>query len=328
MFSFFKKKDTKPSIPKSPYTVPEGSRNKSLEEIDTSYWLTKDQGWMAKRKAQWETIAPMLKIWKPSKGITIIKAYYLGGKMPNWQALETWQDQGEHLDLLMFLWLHPSWDEVLLRELHEVYVHSELIRKGDISVGINALLIITPHFQSSYEIGKEIRAPLLEGHSEMMFRVMLGNPVQEVFQLYNPLEHRGPISERQLQISTPTMSELGTMWEWLICKELNPINRDYLYQYDQPLEWWYECATRGKNYFDVSNNRDSLPSYRKYLYVIHHFDTEKEGDTCRSRFVFKLRQLFDERSFGEELDQIWQDVKAGKIDVENPWVRYSSRSDR
>ena len=113
------------------------------------------------------------------------------------------------------------------------------------------------------------------------------------------------------------------MTKWLCNKTLNYINEDCLYQYDNYLEYWYlSCAqVKETDEFQISEIFRDVDLLKKGLYRIHHFDTEKEGDTCRSRFVNKMRKILDERAFLGDFKQLWEDVKANKITIENPWKR-------
>jgi hypothetical protein len=116
-----------------------------------------------------------------------------------------------------------------------------------------------------------------------------------------------------------SLIDIASMSEWLILKKLLPINEDFLLQYDEPLEWWYE-SVKDVDYFNLNDlNRKQKPHFPKLLYRIYHFDIEKEGDTCRTRFVKKIRNMLDDREFFPEFKQMWLDVKAGKIEVQDPW---------
>ena len=108
------------------------------------------------------------------------------------------------------------------------------------------------------------------------------------------------------------------MYQWLRLDELVPINEEFLYQYDDVLNYWYKNV-KDTNYFDLKSNRKMKPSWYKILYTFLHFDTEREGDTCRTRFVTKLRNLFDEEKFFDEFNQMWSDIKNDRVKVEDPW---------
>ena len=287
---------------------------KILTEIDTSYWNTKDKAWKAERNAMWPKIDLMLSIHKPRKAINIIKAYYLRGKMPNWKALEEWIDERRHVDLFIFLWLHPSWDEAVLKELRDAYINSKLIIRNDIASGFSLFLasqsILLAQEREAIE---QFECPYIEGHGELMFRIMFGDPIETLYEIKDT--RKAKLYGRVFKLHEPELTFISTMTRWLIIKKMLPINYDYLYQYDQPLEWWYQCCALREDQFDKAEKS----SFRRALYRIHHFDIEKEGDTNRSRFVHKLRQMLDEREFVAEFKRTWELVKADKIVVDDPW---------
>jgi hypothetical protein len=64
-------------------------------------------------------------------------------------------------------------------------------------------------------------------------------------------------------------------------------------------------------------NRGSQKYFEKALYRIYHFDTAKEGNSCRTHFVQKLRKILDERQFIREFEMIWARVKSGEVQIEN-----------
>ena len=105
---------------------------------------------------------------------------------------------------------------------------------------------------------------------------------------------------------------------WLCIKKMRPINEDMLYQYDRPLEWWYECRARNEDYFSGDLRAEALRnSFGKALYRICHFDTNLEGDTCRTRFVHRMRKILDERPFIKEFKDMWGKVKSGDVRFDN-----------
>ena len=75
----------------------------SLEKIDTSYWKTKDQEWVAQRQAQWPAIERVVSSGRRKAEVNVIKDYFLRGKMPNWKKYKEWNGDCRHVDLKMFL---------------------------------------------------------------------------------------------------------------------------------------------------------------------------------------------------------------------------------
>src|SRR5688572_11362615 len=99
----------------------------SLEKIDTSYWKTKDAEWVAQREAQWPAIERMVGAERRKSEINVIKDYFMRGKMPNWKKYKEWNGDCRHVDLKVFLWLHPSDDHEVLKSLYKTYMESALI---------------------------------------------------------------------------------------------------------------------------------------------------------------------------------------------------------
>ena len=286
-----------------------------LKKIDTSYWKTGDSCWVAEREANWLHVEAMLRDCKTRRGINIIKAYFLKGKMPNWDALREWDDDLRHVDLFIFLWLHPSWDKSLLQNLRDSYISSRLILPIDLQTGFDGFLdsqIVVA--ASPYRSMEQIGYPYIEGRGETLFDVMFGRPIQTVYDLNTPT-----VSRTKLCYSPqlPSFGHLATMGTWLCLNDLLPFQQDFLYQYDRPLEWWYE-SVKEVDYFNLNEqNKEQIPYFQKALYRIQHFDCEREGDTCRSRFSLKMREILGKRPFFAELENMWKQVQSGEIRIEN-----------
>jgi len=291
----------------------------SLKKIDTSYWKTDDPEWVAKREAYWPAIEHMLNHYKSKKkkALNPIRDYYLRGKMPNWKGLKDWDDSFRHLDIFCFLWLHPSWDENLLTELRDAYISSDLIIYEDVSHGFGTFLdsqIIGP--TSHVWTMDKLNYPYLEGHGELLFRVLMGDRSITEYEIQGYPTYG---EKKIFKIPQTSLIHIASMGAWLRMERLLPFNNEFLLQYDEPLEWWYE-SVKDVDYFNLNEfNKKQKPHFPRSLYRIHHFDTEKEGDTCRTRFAHKIRKILDERDFTPELKQMWLDVKAGKIEVTDPW---------
>jgi hypothetical protein len=82
-----------------------------LENFDTSHWKTADKSWMKEREKQWPEIEQMLyTLNMTKKGRGIVRRYFLKGSLPHWKKLHDWDRDStvRHLNLLLFLYLHPS----------------------------------------------------------------------------------------------------------------------------------------------------------------------------------------------------------------------------
>ena len=64
----------------------------TLEQLDTSFWLTKDKAWVVERKAKWQDIEPGIALRRNKAETNMAKAYYLRGKQPNWEKLKVHQE--------------------------------------------------------------------------------------------------------------------------------------------------------------------------------------------------------------------------------------------
>lgn len=298
-------------------------------EIDRSYWKTGDKAWMAERKSQWPRIEEMLRSKKSSRAITIIKQYFLQGKLPDWDKLRDWANRSRHLDLLLFLWMHPNQDKAFLKQTRDQYAKSVVVTREDIGVGYGLLFgagIVYACQENLDSEHNELDLPsnvFYSGNNEFYFDVMM----EDVEYLDRELEFiymEGYAPEKSV-VGVPTASfdYISQMSRWLCIKHMRTLNRDMLFQYDRPLEWWYRCRTRDENYFENRAQAETMrQNYRKYLYRIHYFDTDKEGDTCRTRFVQKMSKMLDEREFISEFKQMWEDVKAGNVEVKKPWAMH------
>lgn len=276
---------------------------------------------MTARKADWPRIEAMLKGPKSGKGIQAIKQYFMTGKMPDWDRFRDWNNTERHLDLFMFIWLHPSWDERVLTPLRDAYMASDLIVVDDIKQGIGIFLGWGTVMASQDYSGREDEWPHClhtDGHNELLFNILMGDLSKTRYEL--EFIDRGLGREKVIyELPKSDIGKIGTMASWLCVKTMLPINNDMLFQYDQPLEWWYQSCDRDEKYFYERHRQATKPSIEKALWRIHHFDTEKEGPGPRTTFVTKMRKILDERPFIQDIKNMWQQVKAGEILPENPW---------
>src|SRR5690606_17341560 len=285
--------------------------------VDTTYWKTKDKEWMAGRHEQWAVIenyfvGPATKS-KKAKGI--LKRYFLHGAMPDFKALKSWKSDERNLDLFCFLWLHPSWDPTVLVPLRDAYIHSPLVLGEDVSAGIELLfrygaIIAAQDFSGRGEILDILQT---DGHNRLLFEVMMGDISVETIPEQGGKWHRNKFSYQ--------INDVIAMSKWLCNKKLHVINKDCLYQYDIFLEFWYRFCSVDEDYFNKGANNRYIPYIEKALYRIYYFNAEKEGDTCRTRFVLQIRKILDQREFIQDFKQLWSDVKTGKIQVGDPWKR-------
>lgn len=295
-----------------------------LDKIDTSYWLTKDKDWKEQRNAQWSAIEKAVALDLKKTEVNVVKAYFLRGKMPNWAKYRDWKGLSRHLDLGMFLWLHPSNDPEVLNALYKTYMTSELIHPDDILVGYSFLL---SHELSRAPITKKSIADYpfryMGDKNIIIFRLLFADidyAKDRVRSLLSPKDYERKISK--------TFEYLGynhflKIWAWLMQDAKSPLMLNCLYQYDEVLDWCLTTLTEQNEYKYLSDVAEpvNVQLFQKALYCIYHFDQEKGEVSCRSRALVKVRQLLDDNDFIPEFKQMWEGIKSGEIEVKNPWKR-------
>ncbi|RHW74804.1 hypothetical protein [Colwellia sp. RSH04] len=293
----------------------------NLEKIDTSYWLTKDKTWVEQRKAQWPAIEKVVGLNLNKAEVNVTKAYYLRGKMPNWGKYRDWEDLFRPLDLMLFLWLHPSEDPEVLKPLYNTYMESDLIHPDDVTKGY--VLFIENELRNAITTKKKLKDysfPYMGKKNITLFRILFVDieyAKAKAASLVSPKSHEDKIGYNIGYLN------FTSIWQWLMQDLKLPQAADCLYQYDEVLDW---CLTT----FNEKNEQEFLTSlehkvnqtlYQKALYCIYHFDQEKGEVSCRSRALVKVRQLLDDNDFVPEFKQMWEGIKSGEIEVKNPWKR-------
>lgn len=291
----------------------------AFPEVDTQYWQLSDPVWVKQRQSEWLSIEPMLlgTMNKSKKAITIIKRYFLKGIMPDFEKLKKWDSDYRHLDLFSFLWLHPSWDEQILTELRHAYVHYRLVTQEDVEIGLSEFMSSAQsRAGADYEPNEDVSfIARTDGHNELLFKILMGDlSIPYVPEYREKTRWRWQVARREEGIQ-----DLLFKTKWLCNKHRHELAEDYLFQYDLPMQLWYEGSSKQQDFFTRKKFSKKVPYLDKALYRIHHFDDKKEGGTARSRFVKLARKYLDEGNFVAEFKQRWSDVKAGKIVVEDAW---------
>ena len=323
--------------------------------FDTSHWKTTDKAWMAERKQQWLEIEKLLYVLdKNKKARSIIKQYFLKGQLPDWKKLHDWS-QGSttrHLDLLLFLYLHPSRDDAVLRPLRDQFMDNPHARWDDRLIGFNTLWQIglsepasgslrmfriadlekeLPQVAASLPPAPEPYADCrrievhTDGQNERLFNLMWPDITQQTVRLpvtrdtycYRALRYTLDYEDFPLMEHRFTLETLWIMSQWLVWP--TPLNRgssDMIFQYEQPMNLWYHhCAQE-----DVPEK----PAQREFVmlavYRIFHFDVDQEGpDSPRTRFVRRARALLTERSFSDSFRALIALARSGDVVVSEPW---------
>ncbi|MNZ51512.1 hypothetical protein D3C78_693280 [compost metagenome] len=312
-------------------------RKDIFDDFDTRYWQPKDKAWMAEREQQWREVEKLLYgLNKSKKAVGICKRYFFKGTLPDWYKLRTWEHYARHLDLMLFLYLHPCRDEAVLRPLCEGYQRSRRVLRSDIAQGFVSLWRVgfssnatsggaalcsveeleksIPHLIEELELVRlgaeptcEYRRLLIihtQGNNELLFRLMCPDPAQ------NPATN----------VHRYTLRDMGGWGRWLtLPRPLHAGAEDMLFQYDLPLETWYaQCGKNAASYQDAVSE-----GYEEWLlvglYRIYHFDQSTEGDSRRTRFVRKVIRMLDEREFPAALKALWDEVKRDEVEVGDAW---------
>ncbi len=302
-----------------------------LCNIDTSFWKTDDKIWIKSRKASWPKYEKMLARYKTRKGLSIIKRYYLRGEMPDWLDLKEWEHPERHLDIFCFIWLHPSWDKDILVPLRNAYLASSLTVEDDIRIGLANFLWngIGMACQANDQDPEGPRIIVTDGYNELLFEILMGDLSETRFEIqgYSPLDvviqYGHP--KRFFEMPRSSFDAVCTMRKWLSLEKLEPINQDMLYQYDGPLEWWYQSCETEEGYFDNKMHRDSRKYIERALYELYHFDIDEEGNTGRTDFVIKIRKILDEREFIPEFKEMWLAAKTAKAEEKASFHGYTPR---
>ncbi len=295
----------------------------SLESIDTSYWLTKDKIWMEERIAQWPAIERVVGLNRKRAEVNVIKQYFLRGKMPKWEKYQDWNEIFRHVDLNIFLWLHPSNDPDVLKELYKSYMESDLVHGGDIILGYGSLLSHELlRAASTKKSLDEYPFPFMGPKNIILFRIMFEDLSYAKGRLTKIVGGKENFDKQaNFLFSYQGLAHFLFMRRWLMQDSKSPLSIHSLYQYDEVIEWCISTTQHDTEFLEAIEYPVNVVNYQKALYCIHNFNTQKEGDTCRTRFVHKIRKILDEREFISEFKQMWEDTKAGKIEVKDPWKR-------
>ncbi|MBK8186685.1 MAG: hypothetical protein IPK77_05240 [Cellvibrio sp.] len=225
----------------------------------------------------------------------------------------------------MFLWLHPSDDIEVLKGLYKTYMESDLIHELDVIKGYGSF--VDNEFlraASSKKTIEEYLFPFMGTKNIILFRVMFEDVEYAEGRIRSLVGGQENFDKKAREIfELLGYQNFLRMRLWLLQDIKSPLCLNSLYQYDDVLEWCLTTLTpnKEKEFSEGLHTPEYLKSFQRALYCLHHFDTEKEGDTCRTSAIHKIRKILDERTFVPEFKQMWEDVKAGKIEVKDPWKR-------
>ena len=281
--------------------------------VDQTFWLTKDKEWMGGRKLQWQLISDFLgKYYKSNKALSILRAYFMTGKVPNWSKLQTsWpeKDSYRHLDLLCYLWLHPSADRNVLKEMRDSYIHSRFIVGDDIIAGQLLLTTIQKHTYYVCDDPMQCFYPAdFFNKEELLFDLLYGDLSKMTFEARGGWRLKLKTHQKRYFVGFPS----GTISSWLRqdIERFNYCKKTHILGYDRALDFYFD-------YFRL-NNRNCINDIKRRRSVIkkelteiyHYFDQDKNSP--RAVVVDKLKARLDSEEYPEELKAVWAEVKENK----------------
>lgn len=326
------------------------------QDWNTSYWKTDDKAWMAERKRSWLEVEPLLYVLdKNKKARSIIKQYFLKGQLPDWKKLHDWNQNSttRHLDLMLFLYLHPSRDDAVLRPLRDQFMDNPHAMYSDRLIGFSSLWNVGLNESASggrrmfrlADLEKElpqVAATLpavggpfadcrwievhADGQNERLFNLMWPDLEQNTLRLpvtrdtYRSRAPRYTLDYEDFSLKEQHGFDLQTLWgisRWLTLPQ--PLNRgssDMLFQYERPLELWYAHAVRR----DVPEEAKWRELVAIAVFRIFHFDVAAEGpESPRTRFVMRARAMLEQRAFSDSFQALIAAVRSGEVVVSDPW---------
>ena len=255
----------------------------SLDNIDTSYWLTKDKDWKEQRSAQWPAIEKVVGINRNKAEVNVIKAYFLRGKMPKWEKYKDWEKTFRHLDLRMFLWLHPSDEPEVLIPLYKTYMESDVIHARDVTAGYGSLLdnelLRAP---SPYKSLKDYPFPFMGDKNIIVFRIFFADIAYAKNCMVRLLGGQESFDEKAAHLfEFCGYLHFLYIWQWLMQDIKLPLAESNLYQYDEVLDWCITTLTvqKEQDYLKSIAHKVNEIQYQKALYCIYHFDKEKSEES-------------------------------------------------
>ena len=299
-------------------------------QLDLSFWKPKNKTWLAQRETQWPHMEKLLKLTKKQDGLAHCKAYFLKGKLPNWrEASQMWEGGsrvGGHVDLLSLLLLHPSGDYAVLQPLRDQYLSGRWYgRRGlDLLAGFD--LFKNLGFRCPCENGqkpgtkpKKNGGPYSLGEKTEVLTRLFYDIIDQPFSdddLRAEYRHTTHVDFDFMRRRDYT-EELVRIAEWLRIESLSDAGGRIIYQYEIAASHLIQ-ALRLK-----LTDRDFI-GYRRgwqtILYRLYRFDTHtKAPDVARTTVARRLCEAFDEPGWPKIMGEIRDDIKANKLQVENPW---------
>ena len=293
----------------------------NLEKIDTTFWNLKEPEWVRERNAQWMYLEKKLSSGRRKSELNTIKQYFLKGKMPNWEKYRKWDGDERHVDLLNFLWLHPSDDVALLTELFLEYVHSDLIHYKDVAYAYGSFFMYElSGFRWENNTVSRYQYPFLGRKNIILFNILMSgiDYAESEIELLNA----GRINDYLAQLKARYREYVAFLYFrlWLLMPDNSPLSESALYQYDEVLDWVFlNIEDQSDEFIKSLEYKSNAESFYRALYCIFHYDSKFPECVGKVRAVNKLRQILSEKKFMAEFECMWEDVINDRVAVKNPW---------
>jgi hypothetical protein len=281
-------------------------KDNRFPEIDTSYWKPSSKIWMKKRRSEWKLIEHMLPSHFTKKQTKYFKNYFLKGEI----AFD--EDAGfeDKFKLFYYLWLHPSWDEQILSKLRNDYLRYECVRRRYFFYNIN---LIKEHFvrYACSDDDLSTKTVIHTKDNESLFNAIIGDHEKCGYWIHG---HFVP-----LDIPKADLFDLDLMGRWLCIQHLSPANEGMLYQYERPLEWWYQSVNANSDVLTEKDYNDKKWKLSLALYRIYNYKSYDHANPQQECFVERITKILDEREFLPEISEIIAAAKDDRIMVKDPW---------
>ncbi|WP_144394708.1 hypothetical protein [Pleionea sediminis] len=274
-------------------------------QVDKVFWELDNKDCLSTRKKQWKSIEQFIYPFKNIEASRILKKYFLKGETPDWSALyESWpvNDTDRHLDILSFLWLHPSSDKNVLSLLASSYISSELTRPQDIYFGMSQLLQAQIRGNEEVEDGFDSFASYdFFGKEETIFEVLF----QPIDKFYFHKEYQSKTEQAKAHFKIMPFQPIV---DWMICDKEKCAKKLSLYESELAVKYLF---------YNMSN-----PSYRlkrdlklsgkvyldcfKTLISLRAKDIDEHRVKVRDNFIY----AFEHFDYPEEIKAIWCSAKS------------------
>lgn len=303
-------------------------KNLSLKKIDTSFWKINDPDWVRERSAQWLVLEKKLSEGRRKSELNAIKQYFLMGKMPNWKKYKNWDGDRRHVDLLVFLWLHPSEDFDFLVDMFRIYVDSDLIHYKDIVCAYEMFLKfeLNPIRWENNSVSR-YQYPFLGNKNIILFRVMVYGIYYSELAIENLLNDERVRNEKILYLERIRKGDFGHSYShflffrnWLLMPDDSPLSKSSLFRYDEVLDWIFiNIRSHDDSFLKAIEYKKNITLYHRALYCIFNYRKFRPESVEKVYAAAKLRQLISERELVADFKLMWEDIKNDRVPLKNPW---------